>query len=412
MTSDPQTFDHVVVGAGVAAAAAVQAIRSSTPGASIAVLGAEPDPPVYRPDLSKKLWLDGDAELAGSTLLGAEVTEDPHVDLRTGAQVTAIDLAGRTVTLADGGVIGYGDLLLATGAEPRTTDLPPGPRVLAYRTAADYRALAEVATPGSHVAVVGGGSIGGEMASALAQREVRVTLVLDGDHVQSAMFPDDLAQHVTEGFTAHGVEIVHGLLLGGEATADDVTLRLESTDWGGGITELTADAVVVGIGVSPRTGLAEAAGLTVDDGIVVDAHLRTSDPHVYAAGDVASYPDALLGRRRVEHVDHAEKTGATAGRVMAGEDATYDVTPIFWSDLFDDGYEAIGEVRSELTTVEDWADDDHGAGVVYYLDDGRVVGVLLWNVWDSTPAARALIAETAETPVTDPESLRGQIPTG
>ena len=132
---------------------------------------------------------------------------------------------------------------------------------------------------------------------------------------------------------------------------------------------------------------------------------------MYAAGDVASYPDALLGRRRVEHVDHAEKSGELAGRVMAGADATYDYTPFFWSDILDAGYEAIGETSSRLDMVEDWKDGQIGTGVVYYLKSDQVRGVLLWNVWDSVDQARALIAESAKQPV-DPESLRGRIAFG
>ena len=162
----------------------------------------------------------------------------------------------------------------------------------------------------------------------------------------------------------------------------------------------------------PRTGLAEAAGIDVDNGIVVDDHLRTSATDVYAAGDVASYPDALLGQRRVEHVDHAEKSGEHAGKVMAGADAAYDYTPFFWSDILDAGYEAIGETSSRLEMVEDWKDGEIGTGVVYYVKAGQVRGVLLWNVWDSVDRARDLIAETGKAPVEDPESLRGRIPFG
>ena len=177
-------------------------------------------------------------------------------------------------------------------------------------------------------------------------------------------------------------------------------------------TEITGDAVVIGVGVLPRTGLAEAAGLDVDNGITVDEHLRTSATDVYAAGDVAAYPDALLGRRRVEHVDHAEKSGELAGKVMAGSGETYDYTPFFWSDILDAGYEAIGETTSRLDMVEDWKDGQIGTGVVYYVKSGQVRGVVLWNVWDSVDRARDLIAETGREPVSDPESLRGRIPFG
>lgn len=398
----PGRYDHVIVGGGVAAASAVSSIHEKAPDATVAVLGAEPDGPVYRPDLSKTLWLKSDATPDDSSL-GTD-----GADLGTDTVVASIDPAAHTVTLTDGGTLEYGSLLLATGAEPRTGGLEPGPRVLYYRTLADYRALRDVAVPGSHVVVVGGGYIGAEMASALAQSDVSVTMVIGSDLVQEGMFPRALARAVTDDFAAHGVEVVHGRLSGGEADEHGVVVRLEDGR------EYTGAAAVIGIGVTPRTGLAEAAGLRIDEtsgGIVVDDHLRTSAPDVYAAGDVATYPDARLGSRRVEHVDAAETMGAAAGKVMAGEDVAYTHTPFFWSDLFDNGYEAVGDLRADLDVVEDFA-DDHSEGVAYYLDGGRVRGVLLWNVWDSVPQAQALIEATTDEPVTDPESLRGRIAYG
>jgi NADPH-dependent 2,4-dienoyl-CoA reductase/sulfur reductase-like enzyme len=395
-------YDYVLVGAGMAAASAAKGIRAVDAAGTIAMFGAEADPPLYRPDLSKTLWFKDGATLEDSTLLDAGAGVDQH----RGVEVTRISPAEHTVTLADGTTVRYGSLLLATGSQPRTVGLPAGPRVVYYRTAADYRTLRDLARPGAHVVVVGGGYIGSEIAVALSRNDVRVTLVLAGTFVQETMFPESLARHVTEAFSTHGVEIVHGLLAGGEAGDTGVILRLDDD------TELTADAAVIGVGVTPRTALAEQAGLALEDGIVVDDRLRTSAADVYAAGDVASYPDVRLGRRRVEHADNAEKMGEVAGRVMAGADTAYGGTPFFWSDLYDDGYEAIGELSTRHTVVEDWKDDGHGAGVVYYLDGGAVRGVLLWNVWDSVPQARELIESSAAEAVGDPESLRGRIPLG
>ncbi|GGD11933.1 NAD(P)/FAD-dependent oxidoreductase [Nocardioides daphniae] len=396
------SYDYVIVGAGVAAAKAVQGIRAVDPAGSIGVLGAEPDPPVYRPDLSKTLWLKDDASLEKSQL------DVGDADLRVDTRVESLDTVGHTVTLTDGSRIGYGKLLLATGAAPRTTELPAGPRVVYFRTASDFRTLRPLAVPGAEVVVVGGGYIGSEMASALAQNDVRVTLVVDTDHVQSSMFPEALARRVTEQFEAHGVTLVHGTVAGGEVADDSVTVRLDDG------TTLTGDAAVLGLGVLPRTEVAEAIGIHLDadhGGLLVDDQLRTSALDVYAAGDVAAYPDLRLGRRRVEHVDAAETMGEAAGRIMAGAAETYRHTPIFWSDLFDAGYEAVGEVTSRHETVEDWKDGEvGGTGVVYYLDGGSVRGVLLWNVWDSTPKAVELIEETARDPLDDPSTLRGRIP--
>ena len=405
MSNVQESYDYVIVGGGVAAASAVKGIRSEDGDGSIAVLGSEPAKPVYRPDLSKDLWLKDEATLAGSSLAG-DLDDDEHVDLLTDTTVTEVDPAAHVVRLADRSSVGYGKLLLATGAEPRTLAIDPGPRVVYYRTAGDYERLRAVAAAGSHVAVVGGGYIGTEITSALVQNDVQVTLVLDLEDVQEQMFPRALAASLTKAFADRGVTIVHGSVLSGEETDGGVRIRLDDG------TDIAADAAVVGVGVLPRTGLAEAAGLEVDNGVVVDDHLRTSADDVYAAGDVASYPDALLGRRRVEHVDHAEKSGGHAGKVMAGADAAYDYTPFFWSDILDAGYEAIGETSSRLDMVEDWKDGAIGTGVVYYLASGQVRGVLLWNVWDSVDKARELIAETAKQPVADPETLRGRIPLG
>jgi 3-phenylpropionate/trans-cinnamate dioxygenase ferredoxin reductase subunit len=405
MSTLEQSYDYVIVGAGVAAASAVKGIRAEDPSGRIAVIGSEPDKPVYRPVLTKDLWLKDDQTLEGASLAG-DLDADDAVDLVTDTTVTAVDPGAHVVRLADGRSVGYGKLLLATGAEPRVLGIDPGPRVIYYRTAADYQRLRAVATEGSHVAVVGGGYIGSEITSALVQNGVRVTLVLDLEDVQELMFPRALAATLTKAFADRGVTIVHGSVERGQEDDGGVRIRLADGR------DVAADAVVIGVGVLPRTGLAEAAGLEVDNGVVVDDHLRTSDPDVYAAGDVASYPDALLGRRRVEHVDHAEKSGEHAGRVMAGVDAAYDYTPFFWSDVLDFGYEAVGETRSDLDLVEDWKDGEIGTGVVYYLRSGQVRGVVLWNVWDSVDRARELIRETATTPVAALESLRGRIPLG
>ena len=402
MSEVQDSYDYVIVGAGVAAASAVQGIRDEDSDASIAIFGDEKDAPVYRPDLSKTLWFDDDKSLQDSALL----PEAEGLELHTETEVTAIRPDDHEVELADGTTVGYGKLLLATGAQPRTLGVDPGERVIFFRTAADYRRLRAVTEGEAHVAVVGGGYIGSEIAAALSQNDVKVTLVLPEDLVQEAMFPKGLAQHVTDALADHGVEIVHGSLDGISAEDDGVRVALEGGE------SVEADAAVVGVGVEPRTKLAEEAGLDVDNGIVVDERLRTSAKDVYAAGDVASYPDVRLGQRRVEHVDNAEKMGEAAGRNMAGKKTTYDTTPFFFSDLYDDGYEAIGELSTKHTVVEDWKDDDHSAGVVYYVDEGHVRGVLLWNTWDSVDQARELIEKTQKDAVDDPDSLKGTIEPG
>lgn len=409
-------YDYVIVGAGMAAAKAIDGIRAEDQSGSIGVFGEDPSAPVYRPDLSKTLWLKEDANLEESLMLseapGAAKAPDGNTELHLGTTVTSLTPDDRSVTLGGGQRVRYGKLLLATGAAPRLTGLEPGPRVLYYRTVDDYRRLREIARAGAHVAVVGGGYIGTELAAVLIQNGVRVTLVATSAPLLAHLFPELLARTVTREFSDRGVELVVGRLAGGSTRRKGVTVRLEDG------TEIAADAAVVGVGVSPRTELARAAGLAVDDGILVDEHLRTGAHSIYAAGDVARYPDRLLGVRRVEHAAAAETMGTVAGRNMAGAHRPYRTTPFFWSDLFDFGYEAVGEVDTRHRTVEDWAvgedgQPDHSTGVVYYVNQiGAVRGVLLWNVWESVKPARKLIESTGLEPVSDLDSLRGAIPFG
>ncbi|NUL47252.1 FAD-dependent oxidoreductase [Cellulosimicrobium funkei] len=409
-------YDYVIVGAGMAAAKAIDGIRAEDQTGSIGVFGEDPSAPVYRPDLSKTLWLKEGASVEESLMLseapGAATSPDESTELHLGTTVTSLTPDDRSLALDGGQRVRYGKLLLATGAAPRMTGLEPGSRVIYYRTVDDFRRLRELARPGAHVVVVGGGYIGTELAAVLTQNGVRVTLVVTSLPLLAHLFPESLAQTVTREFSDRGVDLVVGRLDGGTSRRIGVTVHLEDG------ADIAADAAVVGVGVFPRTELAQAAGLAVDDGILVDDHLRTAAHSIYAAGDVARYPDRLLGVRRVEHAVAAETMGTVAGRNMAGADRPYRTTPFFWSDLFGFGYEAVGEVDTRHRTVEDWAvgDDgqpDHSTGVVYCVNQiGAVRGVLLWNVWESVKPARKLIERTGLEPVRDLDSLRGEIPFG
>ncbi|HET8540325.1 MAG TPA: FAD-dependent oxidoreductase [Anaeromyxobacter sp.] len=381
-------FDHVLVGGGMAAHAAAQGIRSVDPSGTILMLADEPERPYARPPLSKALWA---GQQEGSIWL-------PPVEgltIRTGARVAAIDRAARRVALEGGETIGYRRLLLATGGTPRRLPSASG-AVVYFRTVADYRRVRAL-PPGKHVAVVGGGFIGSEMAASLATAGYRVTLVFPEDGIGARAFPRDLALHLNDYYRARGVDVRPGELLHGVA------------EEGGGFTLATgrsrirADLVVAGLGVVPNDRLAAAAGLAVDDGIVVDERLRTSDPSIFAAGDVARFPSAALGTtRRVEHEDNATRMGWEAGRQMAGADGAYRHLPFFYSDLFDLGYEAVGELDPRGEVVAHW-EEPFRRGVVYYLADGRVRGVLAWGVFGKVDAARALIEGARRR---DPESLR------
>ncbi|WP_082523309.1 NAD(P)/FAD-dependent oxidoreductase [Geodermatophilus sp. Leaf369] len=401
-------YDYLVIGAGMAADSAARGIRELDPDGSIGIVGEEVDPPVARPSLSKKLWTDPEFTLEQSWL----GTEETGAALHTATRIRSVDRAARTATTEDGDVFGYRRLLLATGGHPKQLDLPDDSRIVHFRTMEDFRRLQGLAGEQRHVAVVGGGYIGTELAAALVQNDTRVTFVFPQEFVGGASYPHALAEQLSETYAARGVQLRPGTrVTGGTADAHGVHLTLDDGS------TLDVDGVAVGLGISPATTLAEDAGLTVTDGVEVDAFGRTEDPDVYAAGDVANWPDPILGRTRVEHVENATDMGTAVGKVMAadtlGRDAEpYTHTPSFYSDLFDAGYEAVGTLDASLDLVTDWATPpgtgEEAAGVVYYLEGDRLRGVLLWNVWDSTDAARELLA--AERGYTA-DDLVGAIPT-
>ena len=391
-------FDYVVVGAGMAGAAAVRGIRAEDPTGSIALLGSEPDAPYVRPALSKALWREPDTTTVDTIQLpGPDL---PGVRFHASTTVTALDTATRTVGLQGGGVIGYHRLVLATGGRPRTAGLTPGPRIIAFHDLADYRALRAFTDRGARVVVAGAGYIGTELAAAVSATDASVTYVHSRPAVGARWFPREISEHLDRVFSAHGVQLVPGA-------------RVESaTDTGDGVRvtlsdgrTVTGDVLVTGLGQDPATELARSAGLTVEDaGVVVDDHWRTSDPHVYAAGDIAAVPDRVFGRRAIPHEDAAVTGGEAAGRNAAGADVTDPHLPFFYSDLYEDGYEALGRLSSSLETLIDWKSRPSGAtgaseAVVYYLDADRVLqGVLLWNVWgdddhDTKGLAAQLLAD-------------------
>jgi 3-phenylpropionate/trans-cinnamate dioxygenase ferredoxin reductase subunit len=393
------TSDYLIIGGGMAADAAIGAIREHDPEGRIGLIGDEREPPYERPPLSKALW-KGDKDIASIDL----DTRRHVVDMHLGRRAVMLDRASLAVRDDQGETHGYKRLLLATGARVRVLPFE-GDRVIHFRTQDDYLRLRRFATEGAHIAVVGGGFIGSELAASMTGAGCKVTMVFAGDGIGAARFSQGLSDFLNEYYRKRGVDVRTGIRVSG-GKADDDGVKLELSD--GSVLEV--DAVVAGLGVQPNTELAEQAGLDVDDGIVVDARLRTADPAIWAAGDVASYPSlALGGRRRVEHENAAISMGHHAGSGMAGEDAAFTTQPFFYSDLFDLGYEAVGELdANHLEVVEHWA-EQYKRGVTYYMEGARVRGVLLWNVWGQVDAARELIA--APGPY-DADALRNRIPMG
>lgn len=372
-------FRYLIVGGGMTADAACRGIRDHDPDGSIGLVGEEPVAPYARPPLSKALW-KGTEE--SSVWRG---TEELGVELLVGRRVTSLDLDGRTATDDTGESHSYEKLLLATGGTPRRVPAWDN-GVIYYRTFETYRTLREVAGDGVRAAVVGGGFIGSEVAAALALNGCDVTILFPEAGVGAKLFPAELARFVADYYTSQGVDVQAGRKV--ESITRDEDTSLVATDDG----TIEADVVVAGLGIVPRTDLAEQAGLEVDDGVLVDDRGRAGGrDDVFAAGDVARFPVAALGgTRRVEHEDHANTHGRHVGANMAGADAPYDHLPFFYSDLFDLGYEAVGDVDSRLETVAEWAEPNR-KGVVCYVEDGRPRGFLLWDVWGRVDAARELI---------------------
>jgi NADPH-dependent 2,4-dienoyl-CoA reductase/sulfur reductase-like enzyme len=253
-----------------------------------------------------------------------------------------------------------------------------------FRTLDDYRRLRSLADGGASFVVVGGGFIGSEIASALTGAGARVTMVFPEATLAARTLPAALAEFVTGYYREKGVTLSAG------ETIESVEGGRLTT--GSGRT-LDAEGIVAGLGIVPNVELAEAAGLAVENGIVVDELGRVGGrDDVFAAGDVASFPVAALGRNfRVEHEDHAVTHGRTVGANMAGAGVPYDHIPSFYSDLFDLGYEAVGEVDARLATVEHWEEPNRKGVVAYVDDERRPRGFLLWNTWDKVDAARELI---------------------
>jgi 3-phenylpropionate/trans-cinnamate dioxygenase ferredoxin reductase component len=389
-----ERFKYLIIGAGMTGDAAARGIRQVDPDGSIGIIGKESDPPYNRPPLSKGLW-------KGKTLDSIwRKTEKLRVTLRLGRKIKSLNVSALTAE-DEQGVIYHGEkLLLATGGMPRRLPFG-GNAVIYYRNLKDYQRLKQISAAGDHFAVIGGGFIGSEVAAALAMNGKKVTLLFPGEGIGDRVFPADLSQYVTRYFREKGVEVLTG------QTVKD----LKAGDHGytvitGSGQEIIVDGVVAGVGIQPNIALAQEAGLNLGNGIIVDEFLRTSQTNIYAAGDAAEFYNPALGKRlRVEHEDNANSMGLQAGRNMAGAAEPYHHLPFFYSDLFDLSYEAVGELDPRLTTVTDWK-EPYEKGVVYYLENSRVRGVLLWNVWSQIANARRLIADPG--PFT-PENIRGRM---
>jgi len=387
-------YKYLIVGAGMTADAAVRGIRELDPNGEIGLIGNDQNPPYNRPPLSKKLWKGKPLESIWRR------TPEFSVDLFLGRTIMSVDPGKKVVQDDLGTLYTYEKLLLATGGMPRRLSFGPQD-IIYYRTLDDYRHLRELSEHGEHFAVIGGGFIGSEIAAALTMNGKKVTMLFPESGIGARIYTAELSGYLNEFFRQKGVEITSGV------SVKDIQKHANKyrivTDKG---EVIQVDGVVAGIGIQPNVELARAAALPVGHGIVVDDTLHAGHPDIFAAGDVAEFNNLTLGKRlRLEHEDNANTMGKQAGRNMAGANEPFHYLPYFYSDLFELGYEAVGELDSRMETVVDWV-EPFKKGVVYYLAAGRVRGVLLWNVWDTIPKARLLIAEPGPFSAAD---LKGRL---
>jgi 3-phenylpropionate/trans-cinnamate dioxygenase ferredoxin reductase component len=397
-----QLENIVIVGGGLAGAKTAQALRDHGYTGAITLVGAETHLPYERPPLSKS-YLAGHSEFDEAVVHSGEWYDENNVSLRLGVRVTAIDADTHQVTLDDGTSLGYDKLLLATGAVPRRLTVPGADAegVLYLRSREDSDAIRATFGAGRRLVIIGAGWIGLEVAAAARQADTEVTVVEMAELPLLAVLGPELAQVFADLHRAHGVDLRLG------ATLEEITVdggRATGVRLGDGTT-VTADAVVVGVGVSPDVALAEAAGLAVDNGVLVDAALRTGDPDIYAVGDIANHDHPTLGCRiRVEHWAAALNQPVTAAAAMLGQDTSYTELPYFFSDQYDLGMEYIGHApKDSYAQVVVRGDLAEREFVAFWLDDAnRIKASMNVNVWDVVDEIKPLIVSGT---VVDPARL-------
>jgi len=375
-----ENYTYILVGGGMAAGSAISGIREIDTSGSILMISAENELPYNRPPLSKKLWFGG-----AENEIYLDINQN-DIDFLLNTSVLSINPDLKRIAVSSGESFSYQKLLLATGGEVRR--LPFGENRIQYlRTLADYHLLRELTEIQDHFAVIGAGFIGSEIAAALTKNGKNVTVLESGAGIGWKVFPEAMVQFLNSYYADHGVNVQKNIAI---TSVDDekgqAVIRFKNGN------SINIDSVIAGVGITPNESLAADCGLSVKDGIHVNEILQTSEPTIYAAGDIANFYNPSLERRiRVEHADNAKAMGKAAGRNMADANEPYSYLPLFYSDMFDLGYEAVGILDSRLNIVEDW-DEKYKKGVLYYMEDEKVVGILLWNVWDKSEAAREVIS--------------------
>lgn len=375
-------YKYVIVGGGMTADAAVQGIRELDLDGNIAVISAEKHPPYDRPPLSIGLW-----KKKMNLKKIDRNTKQYHVDMFLERTVQHIDGNSKIVFDDKGMGYYYDQLLLATGGKPRRLKMDNSD-VIYYRTIEDYEKVVEMSKKHKNFCVVGGGFIGAEMAAALCMNKNKVTMIFPENGICGQLFPEPISNYLTQYYREKGVTI-----LTGESVVDIQKVESEMVVITKTENRIVFDCVIAGIGILPNVELAETVGIPIQNGIIIDEHGHTAIPNIYAAGDVANFECKPLGKRiRVEHEDNANTMGQIVGRNMAGALEEYNHLPSFYSDMFEIGYEAVGEINANMEVYMDWV-TEFQEGVIYFLENDKIHGVLLWNVWDQLENARNLIRE-------------------
>ncbi len=392
----------VIIGGGLAGAKTAEALRNEGYAGSVVLLAAERHLPYDRPPLSKG-FLQGEQERSEADVFPQEWYAEHDVDLRLGVAATAVDTAAHEVLTSDGGRTPYDALVLATGASPRRTTLPGAdlPGVLYLRTIEDSERLREAFQPGAQVVIVGGGWIGLEAAAAARAASAEVTVLEMAAQPLLAVLGEQLGASFAALHRDHGVDLRTGVTVEAIEAAD-------GRHHVGGVrladgTVLPADVVLVGVGATPNVDLAVSAGLEVDNGVLVDAQGRSSDPDIFAVGDVANAETPAFGARlRVEHWANALDRPASVAKGILGTEGDFDQLPFFYSDQYDLGLEYAGHGDPKTQDVVVRGDLDGREYVAFWLDGDRVTAGMNVNVWDVQDDIQALI--TSKDPV-DREKL-------
>ena len=381
---------YVIVGASLAGAKAAEGLREQGYDGPVVLIGEETDRPYERPPLSKD-YLLGKADRETMFVHPLAWYAEHDIDLRLGARVTGLDPAAHEVTLADGSRIGYAKLLLATGSTPRHLTIAGAGAggVLYLRRVGDSDHLRATFATASRVAVIGAGWIGLETAAAARAAGVEVTILEAAELPLLRVLGREAAQVFAGLHRDHGVDLRFGVQVAEITASDGLADGVRLADG----THVPADAVIVGVGITPNVQLAEAASLEVRNGIVTDARLQTSDPDIYAAGDVASAYHPVLGKHiRVEHWFNALSQPQAAARAMLGQDAVYDKIPYFYTDQYDLGMEYAGYVEpGGYDLVVFRGDVPEREFIAFWLSGGRVLAGMNVNIWDVNDTIQAVV---------------------